>query len=504
MSDTLKPIEKICVLGGGSAGYLSAVALRRLLPGREVVVVQSNKKPVIGVGESTTAALPLFLHQTLGLERKRFYAEVEPSWKLGIRFIWGPPEIPHFNYTFSFELSDRANHDPLRKRAAYYCLNHQGHPGPLSALMDRDLSPCLFVYGGRYQMLKRPYGYHIDNKKFLAYLYAIGGEFGVQFLTGDVVGIDHHESGDVRSLKLEDGSEIEADLFVDCSGFESVLLGKALGEKFVDFADTLFCDSAIVSDYNREDLILPYTTAETMDHGWCWRTDLRDRVSLGYVHDSSFCSTDQAMQELKRKHPEVGDNMRRIKFPSGRYENFWQRNVIAIGNSAGFVEPLESTALHVIAEQLADVCGSLLDSDYRIEPVAREVANSRYRRTWDTIRDFLALHYKFNERLDTPFWRSCREHTNLREAQPIVDMYQKLGPHKACRELLPDKSLFQFEGYLAMLLGQRVPTACNPRLDDQDLSDWATYQKSVTETVSQAVSVRQALKIVSSPEWSWH
>jgi tryptophan halogenase len=274
-------IEKICVLGGGSAGYLSAVTLRRLLPGRQVVAVHSLQKPVIGVGESTTAYLPVFLHRQLALDRKRFYEEVQPSWKLGIRFVWGPADKSHFNYPFGFELSDRANHDPLRKRAAYYCLEHDGYPGPYSALMDHDLSPCLLAHGGYYQFLEGSFGYHLPNQKFLHYLDGIARECGVELTTGDVVGVNRVESGDVRSLQLHDGRRIEADLFIDCSGFDSLLLGQTLGERFINYGDTLLCDKAVVGDYERDGRIQPYTTAETMDHGWCWRIELPERVSLG-------------------------------------------------------------------------------------------------------------------------------------------------------------------------------------------------------------------------------
>lgn len=489
------------MLGGGSAGYLSAVTMRRLLPDRQVTVVHSPDKPVIGVGESTTAYLPVFLHRLLQLDRKRFYAEVRPSWKLGIRFIWGPQDLEHFNYAFGFELSERV--DPLRKRAAYYCLNSGGYPGPITALMEHDLSPCLFAYGGHHTLLDQPFGYHIDNKRFLAYLHGVAREFGVEFVTGNVADVARDESGDVRSLKFEDGSELVADLFVDCSGFTSLLLGKTLGERFSGYGDTLLCDTAIVGSHERDGPILPYTTAETMDHGWCWKIELPDWVTLGYVHSSQFCTPEEARQELRRKKPELGDDLRVIRFPSGRYENHWNRNVVAIGNASGFVEPLESTALHVIAEQLVGVCAALLDSDYRIEPPAREIQNQRFRDSWDAIRDFLAVHYRFNRRLDTPFWRHCRENTDLGGAQELVELYRAVGPHQALKTLVPRDTLVQFEGYLALLMGQRVATDCENKLDDQDLRDWRAHQEQIRKQVSQALPMREALKVVNSADWRW-
>lgn len=495
-----QPIERICVLGGGSAGYLSAVTLKRLLPGRQVTAVFSPQKPVIGVGEATTAYLPVFLHQLLKLARRRFYAEVQPSWKLGIRFEWGPPDVSHFNYPFGFELSERV--DPLRKRAAYYCLAKGGYPGPFSALMDKGLSHCV-VHEGHYGLIDQPFGYHIPNKRFLAYLDGIAREFGVEFVEGGVVDVRQDDTGDVRSLTLDDGRELTADLFVDCSGFDSMLLSKTCGERFVSYGDTLLCDTAIVGEHDRDGTIRPYTTAETMDHGWCWRIELPEKVTLGYVHASQFCSPEEATREMREKKPELGDDLRVIKFPSGRYENYWSGNVVAIGNASGFVEPLESTALHVIAEQLVTTCATLLDSDYRIEPPARDAANEQFRQTWDSLRDFLAVHYKFNGRLDTPFWQHCREKIPLGDAQPLADLYRKIGPHTACKALVPKDNVVQFEGYLALLMGQHVATNCTSLLDDRDLRDWEVIQNHVSQQVSQALPVREALKVVSSPAWNW-
>jgi len=240
-----------------------------------------------------------------------------------------------------------------------------------------------------------------------------------------------------------------------------------------------------------------------MDHGWCWRIELPDWVTLGYVYSSQFCTPEEATRELREKKPQLGDDLRVIKFPSGRYENYWNRNVVAIGNSSGFVEPLESTALHVIAEQLVGICGALLDSDYRVEPAAREIENQRYRNSWDSIRDFLAVHYRFNRRLDTPFWQQCREQTDLGAAQQLVGTYQQVGPHQACRALLPRDTLVQYEGYLALLMGQRVATDCVNHFDEQDLRDWASHQETVQQQISQALPVREALAVVGSPDWQW-
>ncbi|MDG2004326.1 MAG: tryptophan 7-halogenase, partial [Novosphingobium sp.] len=332
-------IKTICVVGGGSAGSLSAVTLKRLLPGRRVISVSAPGIPVIGVGESTTAYVPQFLHGQLALDRRRFYEEVQPSWKLGIRFEWGLPEVSHFNYPFSFELSDRVGN--LRKRAAYYFRELGGSAGIFSALMDADRSHII-QDKGQHHIIDEPIGYHIDNPRLLEYLERIATENGVETVKGNIVDTVKDEAGNIAQLVFDDQTSLSADLFVDCSGFRSLLLGQAMGERFVSFSQSLRCDTAVVGDIARTGTIRPYTTAQTMDNGWCWRIELPDRESVGYVFSSQFCSVESAMAELKAKNPQLSGDLRTVRFPSGRYENFWRNNVVAMGNASGFVEPLES------------------------------------------------------------------------------------------------------------------------------------------------------------------
>ena len=180
-------------------------------------------------------------------------------------------------------------------------------------------------------------------------------------------------------VKLEDGRILEADLFLDCSGFKSLLLKETLHEKYVSYADSLFCDRAVVGSFPRKGLIPPYTTAETMENGWCWKIEFEDHVTRGYVFSSGFCGEDEAGKELLAKNPELGDDLRTVGFPSGRYENFWSHNVVAIGNASGFVEPLEATAIHLIATQLQLLVQGLKDSGRRLVPAMGNLQNRRYR-----------------------------------------------------------------------------------------------------------------------------
>jgi len=497
-------VQRVVILGGGSAGFLAALTFRRLLPHLQVTVVHSLQIPVIGVGESTTPAVPIFLHDTLGIDRDEFFRSVKPSWKLGLRLEWGDPEETHFNYPFDSILDKQLK--GLPKCNAFYCLVDRTDSGLFGALMDRDLSPAI-VQAGRVMVDQRT-AYHVENEAFVDFLQRTAQQRGATLIEGSVVEVLRTETGDVRSLRLEDGQEIEADLFVDCSGFPSLLMGQALSEPWVSYDDALFCDRAVIGSWQRsspgdgsasdgapdDDVVKPYTTVETMDNGWCWRIDFLDKVARGYVYSSAFCSDEEATQEIKRKNPKLGDDLRILKFNTGRYERFWTRNVAAIGNASGFVEPLEATALHLITEQLSYLVQALGDCDCRPTPPIQELENERFRRVWDDVRDFLAVHYRFNRKLDTPFWRHCRETTPLGGAEALVEHYAAAGPTRLTMRLMEPGSIFGYAGYMAVLVGQRVPTDARRDLSSEEAKIWTAHQESIARTVKQALPMREALK----------
>jgi tryptophan halogenase len=295
---------------------------------------------------------------------------------------------------------------------------------------------------------------------------------------------------------LADGRSISGDFFIDCSGFRSLLLGQTCGEKFLPYDSTLFCDAAVIGSWNRTDEILPYTTVETMDHGWCWRIDFADVVTRGYVYASAFCTAEQAMQEFKQKNPQLGDTLRQLSFRTGRYQNFWVGNVAAIGNAAGFVEPLEATALHLMVEQIHFLTLALKESDFCVIPAMQSTENQRFARMWDDVRDFLAVHYRFNRRSNTPFWQHCREATDLGGAAPLVDFFQQVGPSALCNVLTDPVGIFRYQGYLVLLLGQRVPTAAAMQLGEREQQIWHAYRERIGNMTSAALPMREALQRV--------
>ena len=494
----MAPIGSAVVVGGGSAGFLAALTFRRLLPKIALTVVHDPNIPIIGVGESTTPAVPLHLHEHLKLDRNEFHREVRPSWKLGLRFEWGAKDVPHFNYTFDKYLDRQI--EGLPRWNAFYCLEEMRDASAFNAIMDRNRSPAT-IRQNRLQLDPRA-TYHIPNESFIDYLQKKSVASGAELIEDTVVGVERGDSGGVQAIQLAGGRRLEADFFIDCSGFASVLLGEALEEPYISYRDALYCDRAIVGSWSRSDFpddaeseqIRPYTTMTTMQHGWCWRIDFEDVITRGYVYASEFCSDEEAEQELRALQPQLANaDLRILRFPSGRRERYIAHNVAAVGNASGFVEPLEATSLHLIIEQLHNLALGLIDSERALTDSLRNLLNERFASTWDDVRDFLALHYKYNQKLDTPFWQHCRAESPLGPIQDMVDHYAEVGPSRFLARLTTNATMFGYGGYASMLLGLRVPTSANPQLTRKERERWDAYRKSNAAAASQTLQMRQAL-----------
>lgn len=497
-----KPVERVIIVGGGSAGFIAALSFRILLPRVEVVVVHSAGIPVIGVGESTTQAFVDYFHKILRIDRGEFMREVNPTWKLGLRMEWGDPADTHFNYPFEHFLNQNAPN--LDRIQAFYCLDGMRDSSHYGAMMDRTLAPCR-VQNGQVAVDPRA-TYHIPNRQFLAYLQRKVQQLGAQVVDGEIVQINRLDSGDVKSLQLKDGREIEGDFFVDSSGFKSLLLKKTMDAKFTTYGDTLLCDAAVVGSWQRAEDdtdVRPYTTVETMNSGWCWRIDFLDIVNRGYVFSTAYCSPDEAMREMKEKNPELGDDLHLIRFPSGRHDRFWIGNVAGIGNASAFVEPLEATALHLVISQCWNMIMALRDGEHRLSETMTTIENRRFVETWDDVRDFLAMHYRLNRRLDTPFWRHCREATPLRGAEDLVATYAETGPALGLSQLIPANSIFGYTGYINLLVGQRAHTKVRTRLDENEARHWQAHRERILQGIKPALPVKEALRRVYSESQFW-
>jgi tryptophan halogenase len=493
-------IESILVLGSGSAGLIAAISLKRKLPQLSIRVVRSPELGVIGVGEGTTPNFPKHIFDYLGISRKRFYALAEPTWKLGIRFLWGPRG--RFDYTFEQQLDLQWN--DMRMPNGYYCDEDFRCASVPSALMwhgkafPRQPDGCPDIQGW--------HAFHIENKKFVEVLELVARENGVEVIDGKVTGSERLPAGGIAAVHLEDGRKLAADFFIDCSGFRSELLGKALEEPYVSFDRSLFCDRAVIGGWDRTvEPILPYTTAEAMDAGWAWQIEHEHHINRGYVYSSQFISDDQAAEEFLRKNPKAPGSPRVVKFRSGCYRRLWVENIVAIGNSGGFVEPLEATALMIVCSHVQALLEMLHRSHLTPTPTWRKLYNDLAAQGWTDIRDFLALHYKLNTGLDTIFWQHCREETDVSNLAGLLEFYAENGPTGFCRYRLPRmENDFGVEGFLVMLVGNRAPYNAKHTATETERQRWEAHRSTFSAVAQNGLDVKETLAYIRHPNWTWN
>ncbi len=492
-------VRRVGILGGGSAGYLAALVLRRKLPSVEVTVIASSDIPVIGVGEASTPLLPALLHGTLGLDLPDFFRRAQPTLKLGIHFDWGSQVGAGFHYPF-----DRG---PLLES-----LHYEGHINaycPSSLLMTAGRAPLLRLGDGSLRWLGAPFAYHVDNRRFVHYLQEEAERAGVTTLDRLVERADVGELAEgekvVEALYTDRGECLEADLWIDASGFRSFLLGDVLEVPFVDFAPSLFTNAALAAPLPRprEAELPPYTTAATWDHGWSWRIPQLEEDHVGYVFSTAHASAEQAEREFRQAYPGVADP-RLLHFRPGRRANAWVGNVVGLGNAYGFVEPLESTSLHMIALTTVLLVQHFPQgsTQCRDEPTSRRSFNRYIGDFWDELRWFLALHFKFNQRRDTGFWRACRAEVDVSGAQATLDLFRERAPLSYRPHLEDFDPLWGDFGRDVILMGQDVKGGWGaPRLSPEQ---WARTMEHGRALVEAALPHGEVLRLLQEqPEVGW-
>ncbi|WP_193212571.1 FAD-dependent oxidoreductase [Luteolibacter marinus] len=492
-------IQDVLVLGSGSAGLIAAVSLKIKIPRLNVRIVRDPALGVIGVGEGTTPNFVGHLFDYLRISRRHFYELAEPTWKLGIRFEWGPRG--RFDYTFSPQMD--LQWGDLPRPNGYFCDDEFSNVDLPAALMREGKAFARQANGA--PDIQPWHAFHMENEKLVSTLEKVAMEAGVEIVDGKVTGAERAEAG-IAAVMLEDGRRLEADFFVDASGFRSELLGKALEEPFDSFGKTLFCDRAVVGGWERgEEPILPYTTAQTMDAGWCWQIEHERHINRGYVYCSELTSDDEAVEEFRRKNPKVPESPRVVKFRSGCYRRMWVDNVVAIGNSGGFVEPLEATALMVVCGHTRTMVDFLLQTELEPTPSMIALYNEQASKNWHEIRDFLGLHYQLNTVEQTPFWKRCREETDLSGIQDLLEFYRENGPTGFCRYRMPSNlSDFGVEGYLVMLVGNKAPHNKPHRVTPEEKAIWERHRTANIAKAKQGIDVKESLYYVRHPGWQWN
>lgn len=410
--DQPKP-PRVVVLGGGSAGWITACLLHKAWGhrGGSVTLVESPEIGIIGVGEGSTPQLKA-LWDHLGIDEAAFMTACDAIYKLGIRFT-GWSERPGFeSYFHPFPGPVDLHTEPAF--VANCALARRGLDVP--ALPDPWFLATRLAQEGRGPHpgagfpFGPSYGYHFDAYKLGAFLRAWATARGVVHLERSVADVALGETGDVAALVCEGGERIEGDLFVDCSGFAGIIAQRALGGEFRSFAGNLFNDRAVVMPTGRPAAIRPQTEAIAMSAGWRWSIPLTARVGNGYVYSSAHISDDEAEAELRAACSSTAD-ARILRMRVGRVERTWHRNCLAAGLAQGFIEPLEATALHIVIATAIEFVRAYEDGGFTDRH--REGFNDRVALRYEGVRDYIVAHYRMNQRGDSPYWHENRENQDL-------------------------------------------------------------------------------------------
>ncbi|MEP7008542.1 MAG: tryptophan halogenase family protein [Sphingomonas bacterium] len=451
------------ILGGGTAGWMAATALVSLIPSSRcrVRLVESEEIGIVGVGEATFPEIKNF-NDAIGIDEAEMMRATKAAFKLGIEFVdWG---FKGSRYIHPFGVHGPANMDHIFHHRWLRALHH----GWKSDIQDYSFAlqaarNCRFGF----PETSRPtinstftYAYHFDARLYSLYMRSVAEQRGAIRTEGKVREvIQHPETGDIQSLLLESGETISGDLFIDCSGFRSLLLGKTLGVKWEDWSKWLPCDRALAVPSERDELS-PYTRSTAMEAGWRWRIPLQHRTGNGYVFSSSFIEDDEAADSLMRSlETKALDQPRLLKFQTGHRAVAWEKNCVAIGLASGFFEPLESTSIYLIQVAIMELVPLL--SGKSIDPRLRDEFNRRMDLQYERIRDFLILHYKLNSRQDAEIWRYCAAMDVPESVTRKIELFR----HCAIIERYKD-GLFPPTSWLSVFIGQGlIPESYNPRAD---------------------------------------
>ncbi len=467
---------RVVIVGGGTAGWMTAAALVRLLPSAcTVQLIESAEIGIVGVGEATLPHIRAFVER-LGLDEADFMRATHATFKLGIDFrdfgAIGDSYIHPFG-TFGRPLGDVGFHHYWLR------LNAAGRAGPIgdySVAVAAAAAHRFAIPDGPADDLAASFGYayQFDATLFGPYLRRFAEAQGARRTEGRIVAVDQHaETGNVRAVRLDSGETIEGDLFVDCSGFRSLLLGDTMAELWEDWSRWLPCDRAVAMPCaSPEGPIEPYTRATAKSAGWQWRIPLQHRVGNGYVYSSAHLDDQAAADSLVASvEGKPLADPRFLKFRAGRRRNSWVGNVVGIGLASGFLEPLESTSIYLAQmaiTQLIELFPQRAGSE-GISPTDRTEFNRMVDMEYDRIRDFLILHYHATTRDDSDFWNHVRTMDVPDTLAEKMDLFRRAG-----RVAQYSEGLFLEPSWLAVYLGQGVvprgwdQRANGPALDGLD------------------------------------
>lgn len=461
-----RKIQNIVIVGGGTAGWMAAAAMARLLDRSTMItLVESDEIGTVGVGEATIPPI-INYNNMLGIDGDEFLAATKATFKLGIEFVdWGAPgeryfhpfgchgqdfQGVHFHQLYLREGKRRGLGDIAQwsMSAMAASLGRFARPSPDSPLPLSQLA----------------YAFHFDAGLYARFLRGIAERGGVRRVEGKIVAARRHaESGNVDSVRLADGTDVGADLFIDCSGFRGLLIEEEFKTGYEDWTHWLPCDRAIAVPSRYDGQPDPFTRSTARSGGWQWRIPLQHRMGNGLVYSSSCLGDAEAESSLLAYlEGEALAEPRRLSFTTGRRKLAWKGNVVSLGLSSGFIEPLESTSIHLIQSGIVKLLALFPDKTFN--PVERDEYNRQMQEVFEDVRDFIILHYKATRRNDSDFWNYCRGMSIPDSLAAKLELWRAKG-----RLFREGRELFGTASWVAVLLGQGiVPEQHEPAADGVD------------------------------------
>ncbi|MBC8025106.1 MAG: tryptophan 7-halogenase [Steroidobacteraceae bacterium] len=485
---TDRRIKSIVIVGGGTAGWMAAAALiERFGANRHtrITLVESAEIGTIGVGEATVPHMREFLKR-LKINEVDFVKRTSATFKLAIGFEGWAGAGSNFFHPFS-------EHGVPLLGTGFQHYWVKLHQLGVAQELDRYVLSSELARAGKFAMprdtggkgfLSFNYAYHFDASLVARYLKSWAITAGVRHIEGRVVDVRMNpESGDVTSLQLDGGRDVAGELFIDCSGFNGLLIEKALSTGYDDWSAWLPCDRAVAMPCEGRLPPASHTRSIASRAGWQWRIPLQHRVGNGYVFCSRHLSEDEATSSLvaEVEGPALAEP-RLLPFRTGIRRKIWNRNVFCLGLASGFLEPLESTSIYLVQKGLSYLLGSFPQS--MPNPALRENVNRRNREHWEHIRDFLVMHYKLNQRVGEPFWDECRHMPIPDSLQDAIELFRETG-----RMTVATTDFFRASSWLAMFAGFGiVPNYYSPAVDDVEEGRAEIELRNMAEGIAAAVA----------------
>jgi tryptophan 7-halogenase len=494
-----KPVRRIVIAGGGTAGWMVAAALSKTL-GKvlDIKLIESDEISTVGVGEATIPTIVTF-HRLLDINEQEFMAATQATFKLGISFEnWRNVDE---DYIHSFGLTGK---DHWTAGFQHFWL--KGRERGLAGDYGDYCLELKAAQQNRFAHLPRGgmnYAFHFDAGLYAKYLRKFSEGYGVQRIEGKIVDIRTDAAlGHIKSLKLDSGLDIEGDLFIDCTGFRGLLIGQTLGVEYEDWSQWLKCDSAIALQTESVEDALPYTRSIAREAGWQWRIPLQHRVGNGIVYSSRYIDDAAASASLLANvQGKVLTQPRVIRFKPGQRRKTWSGNCVAIGLASGFLEPIESTSIHLISRgitrlmQMFPANGiSQSDVDEYNQQAAWEIEH---------IRDFIVLHYHVTNRQDTAFWRDCRTQEIPASLRHRIELFRETG-----RVFRVPNELFAENSWIQVMLGQGITPRQHHQvadlMGDPELSRFLEDIRSTVNKTVKQLPMHQAYvdKYCKAAEWT--